>query len=123
MNKTTILLPVLCLVLLLAVRCGQSTDQNTAFVPPQSLPGQPDDCTLSWLPSETPGVTTYRVLHSVVSGIYDGDGAQVQGLTASCHGIGVRGDDREHYFVVRAVNQYGESDYSNEVSKFLRSTQ
>lgn len=61
-------------------------------------------------------VTIYKIYHGNAPGTYNGVGSPVYVLNATTYRISTVGFVGRNYFALTAVNESGESGYSNEIS-------
>jgi hypothetical protein len=100
---------------------GSSGNSNQAPATPEAPPSAPENLTalpanatvsLAWSPS--PGVATYNVLRSIVSGgAYTSIGS---GVTAASYTDATVTNGTTYYYVVQSTNVGGTSSYSNQAS-------
>ena len=83
--------------------------------PPTGVSATADNkqVTISW--NEVPGATSYNLYWSTVSGVNKATGTRISNVTAPYTHTG-RENGTTYYYVVTAVNGYGESSESSEVS-------
>ncbi|EMS69818.1 S-layer homology domain-containing protein [Ruminiclostridium cellobioparum] len=101
---------------------GESPLSNQAMAVPTGIPAPPDgvsaaagssEIVLTW--NNVPGADSYKIYKSETSEVYGAASATVDGTVLSYRASGLTGG-KTYYFVIRAVNEYGVSRNSNEIS-------
>ena len=114
MNRQTYLI----LTSLLFIACGGGGGESVSNTPPAApesilSTGGNTQVSLSW--GEASGATTYNIYWSTAAGVRKQTGTKISDVTSMFYHSGLT-NGTTYFYVVTAVNQYGESSESREVS-------
>jgi YVTN family beta-propeller protein len=101
---------------------GESSESSQVSATPDTIPSAPSgvsatagntQVTINW--NNVSGATSYNVYWSTTSGVTKATGTKISGVTSPYVHTG-RTNGTTYYYVVTAVNSYGESSESSQVS-------